>query len=328
MKRYIWITAALVIVMAVILVLRAGSPDVLTVNRTVTIDANPRFVFAQLNDFRNWPGWSVWHPAVDESDITYHNGGLGAGGSVVFPHGENGELGEKFTIIRSNPHQSIELALDFGGVFTVHHVQMAVEEGKSIVSWSAGFKNKGWRSLIYRLKAGRDLQRSLTNLANVAMLMEKQGIRLVEPGVLDAFPFVSIRRQFAYETMSEDMALLYDQMITAGTEGKFEITGHPFAIYHSLGENRVDVECGFPVREQVADIGNMRSSMYGETNCAMLLYIGDYSNLESGHTAIQEWITVRGFELSGPPMEIYVSQGTDNQDASGWQTQICYPITF
>lgn len=328
MKRYIWITAALVIVISVIMVSRTGSPEVLTVNRAVTIDASSRFVFAQLNDFRNWPGWSVWYPAADEGNMAYHNGGLGTGGAVVFPEVGKGKKGGKFTIIRSNPYQSIELALDFGDLFSVHHIQIGMQDGKSVVSWSAGFKNKGWKSFIYRLKAGRELQQSLTNLANVAVLMEKHGISLVEPGLLDAFPFVSIRRQFTYEALSDEMAMLYDQLIAAGTDGKFEIAGHPFAIYHSLGEERVDVECGFPVREQVPGIGIIRSAMFEETDCAILEYTGDYTTLEAGHTAIQEWITVRGFELSGPPMEIYVSQGTDIQDTSGWQTQICYPITF
>lgn len=328
MKRYIWITAALVIVISLILLLRAGSPEVLTVSRSVIIDANPRFVFAQMNDFRNWPGWSVWYPAVDESFITYHNGGLGTGGAVVFSDKEGGEKGEKFTIIRSDPHQSLELALDFRDVFSVHHVQIALQEGKSVVNWSTGFKNKGWSSIFFRLKTGRDLERSLASLANVAILMEKQNIKLVEPAVLEAFPYVSIRRQFAYDMMSDEMAFLFDQMIAAGSEGNFEITGHPFAIYHSLGDERVDVECGFPVREQVTGMGIIRSAVYEETNCAMLDYTGDYSTMEAGHAAIREWITVRGFELSGPPMEVYISPGGEIQDSSKWQTQICYPIAF
>lgn len=328
MKRFLWISLILAAAITVLLILRTGKPEVLTVSRSVIIDADPRIVFAQLNDFRNWPGWAVWYPEVDESRIIYHNGGLGKGGAVVFPEGESGADVEKFTIIRSDPHSSVELALDFRDVFSVHHVQIGIQDGKRVLSWSAGFKNQGWRSLLYRLKAGRELEKSLANLAGLSALMDKQGIALVEPGMLEAFPFVSIRRQFAYETLSEDMSSLYDQMITAGTEGKFEITGHPFAIYHSLGEERVDVECGFPVREQVADIGIIRSAVFGATSCAILEYTGDYTTLEAGHTAIQEWINDRGFQLSGPPLEIYLSQGSDTLNASLWQTQICYPITF
>ena len=321
-KKWILALAGLAIVLLAMLV-PGLLPETGSASATLEVKASPRIVYAQLNDFRNWQLWSAWHQKQSPDEARFGNGGVGAGAQVSFTSAE-GEF--MAVIVKSQPHQTVEVAIDnHAGPFTVHHVDIRESEGKSLVSWSTGFKHDGWRTLFFRLKAGADIKKSLRGLKDAAELWEEQSIMLAEPGLIESFPFISIRRQIPYDSLSETMSVLYDRLLAAAVDMKVDVTGSPYAIYHSVGEERVDVECGLPVAFEVSGQDSIAGGVFDEKECVMLEFEGDFSRLEEGHGFLQDWIRHRGFELAGPPMEIYESNSTDS---SAWHTRICYPVTF
>lgn len=303
-------------------------PETMTVRHSVWINAPASTVYAQLNDFRNWEYWSPWNIEREMPQPLYHNGGFGQGGVAVWQApGETGFL-QRFTITKSEPHRLIEVAMDYTNkAFCVSRTELSESDGATLVSWALGVKTEGWKTLFFRMNAPKTLKKASANLLKTAELWHEQGLPVVEQGAIEEFPFVSIRRQIAWEDLSDDMAEMYDQLIKAGTDGNYTITGHPYAIYHSMGEERVDLECGFPVESAVQHQGIILSGMFSEAMCAVTEYTGNYENLESGHDAVQQWIIERGLSLSGPPMEIYLTDDSDS-DPSTWKTKICYPVSF
>ncbi len=321
-KKWIWILAGSAIVLLGMLVPRF-LPETGSVTATLEVNASPRIVYAQLNDFRNWQIWSAWHQKYSPDEATFGNGGVGAGAQVSFPSDDG-----KFVavIVKSEPHQMVEVAIDHqGSPFTVHHIEIQESDGKSLITWSTGFKHDGWRTLFFRSKAISEIKKSLRGLKDAAELWQEQSIMLAEPGLIESFPFISIRRQIPYDTLSETMSALYDRLLAAAGEMNVDVTGSPYAIFHSVGEERVDVECGFPVAFEVLGKDSIAGGVFNEKECVMLEYEGDLSRLEEGHNYLQEWIRHRGFALAGPPIEIYESSG---EDSSVWLTRICYPVTF
>jgi effector-binding domain-containing protein len=303
-------------------------PETLTIRHSSGINAPERVVFVQLNDLRNWENWSPW--IIGETPMpVYRNGGFGKGGTAEWVTGNSGTPVQRFTIVKSDPHHMIEIGMDFRDKgFVLSAIQMKEQEGRTILTWNSGMKSEGWKSIFLWLDTKRHVRKASANIRELAELWHSQGIQVVEQGVISAFPFVSIRRQVSWEDLSEAMGNMYEQLIGESDDATYTIIGHAYAVYHSMGEERVDIECGFPIEKVTENRGIIRSGTFPESDCIITEYTGDYDNLEKGHDAVQQWISERGFTLSGPPMEIFVTSAASEADPSAWVTRICYPVNI
>lgn len=327
MKRLKKILIPVVIFAAIWLVTPIFFPGTMVVSKSILIDAPPRIVFSKINDFRNWEFWSPWRPDKDQVQAEFQKNGLGRGGTVLWRSDITGSTSQKFTITISEPYKLIEIAMDFyGHDFGVSRIEFSENKGQSGINWSMGIKTEGWKTVFFRMNASKAIKKALSDLSNTALLWSNQRLPVVEAGVIGDFRYVSIRRQILWDELSRDMEKMYDVLISSADEGHYQIIGYPYAIYHSMGEERVDIECGFPVDSLTEHSGIIFSGVFSEAMCAITEYTGSYETLEIGHTAVQEWITERGFTLSGPPMEIFMTSGSVSDDPTEWQTKICYPI--
>jgi Polyketide cyclase / dehydrase and lipid transport len=106
------ILVILVIVLVAFVVVVAVQPDEFQVTRSETIAAAPAVVFAQVNDFRKWEGWSPW-AKVDPNMKQRCEGRPGAVGASLSWSG-NSKVGEgTMTLIKSHPPEVIQIQLDF-----------------------------------------------------------------------------------------------------------------------------------------------------------------------------------------------------------------------
>jgi effector-binding domain-containing protein len=328
MKPLKKILIATVIFAAIWLVTPFFFSETMVVSQSILIDAPARTVFSKINDFRNWEFWSPWRPDKDQVQAVLQNNGIGRGGAVIWQSDITDSPVQKFTITNSEPYKLIEIAMDFPGqAFGVSRIEFSENEGQSGVTWSMGVKTEGWKTFFFRINVSKAIKKALLDLSNTAMLWHNQQLPVVEAGVINTFPYVSIRRQISWEELSEAMEKMYETLISSADEGNYQIIGHPYAIYHSMGEDKVDIECGFPVDRQTEHSGIIFSGIYSEVLCAMTEYTGSYENLEIGHIAVQEWMTERGFTLSGSPMEIFMTSESGSDDPAEWKTKICYPIS-
>ncbi|MCL1821900.1 MAG: SRPBCC family protein [Prolixibacteraceae bacterium] len=302
-------------------------PKVLVIKEKITIDAPARIVFNQINDFHNWNFWSELIPDK-ESAVGYGDGGMGKGGSIVWEDSNGTGIG-KYTIISSVPYKSLEIAMDDkdDGVFSVARIVLTEIGEKTEVFWELVFKNKGVKSHIFKFDASGRIRGSLRGLAQVSTLWYEQNIPLVELGFIDKTPYVSIRRQIPATEAGVAMGDIFEQLVDIQGKGVFRIAGEPFAIYYSLGEERLDVECGFVVENAVADFGVAKSGVFAESLCAIVRFSGDYADIESAHDAIRQWLEDRNFQQNGPPMETF-NNNFLQPAAAEWGITICYPFSF
>jgi hypothetical protein len=106
----ILIAVAVLIVLFVIFV--ATRPSGFHVERSITINAPPENVFAQVNDFRAWGAWSPWEKKDPDMKRTY--GATTAGPGATYAWAGNGNVGEgKMTIERSERPSQVAIRLDF-----------------------------------------------------------------------------------------------------------------------------------------------------------------------------------------------------------------------
>jgi len=102
------IAAVIVLLVAVV----ATRPSDFRVTRSTAISAPPAVVFAQVNDFHNWDGWSPWARMDPEMKATY--AGPAAGTGAVYSWVGNNKVGEgRMTIMESHPSDLVRIKLEF-----------------------------------------------------------------------------------------------------------------------------------------------------------------------------------------------------------------------
>lgn len=106
------ILVGIVVVIAVFLAVVAFQPAEFRVARSATIAAPPSAVFAQVNDFRRWEGWSPWAKIDPAMKQTFEGAPSGTG--AVYAWSGNNEVGEgKMTVTESRPSELVRIRLDF-----------------------------------------------------------------------------------------------------------------------------------------------------------------------------------------------------------------------
>ncbi len=133
---------ALVLVGVLLLIIRSR-PDHFRFSRSITIAAQPVFVFAHVNDFHLWQAWSPW-AKIDPNAKTNYSGpaaGVGAG----FSWSGNSKIGEgSMTILESKPNERIGIDLKFVRPFPANHraeFEFKPEGNQTHVTWSMSGKN-------------------------------------------------------------------------------------------------------------------------------------------------------------------------------------------
>lgn len=107
-------TILFILVAAVLAVLAfaATRPDDFTIQRVATIPASADKVFAQLDDFHNWPAWSPWEK-LDPDMKRSHSGAEKGKGAVYAWEGNNKVGSGRMEILETTPHSKLVIQLDF-----------------------------------------------------------------------------------------------------------------------------------------------------------------------------------------------------------------------
>jgi uncharacterized protein YndB with AHSA1/START domain len=105
--------AGVVLVLGIALaVYISRQPSEFSVTRSAAIDAPPSTVFALVNDFHQWRGWSPWEKMDPALKRTY--GGSPSGEGAVYSWVGNKQVGEgRMTIVESRPSEFIRIKLEF-----------------------------------------------------------------------------------------------------------------------------------------------------------------------------------------------------------------------
>ena len=112
--------AVLVAVVGGVLIYATTQPDTFRVARTQNIKAPPAKIYALINDFRSWPGWSPYEKKDPAMKRTLS--GPPAGRGAVYAWDGNSDVGQgRMEIIETNPASKVTIKLDFIRPFEGHN---------------------------------------------------------------------------------------------------------------------------------------------------------------------------------------------------------------
>jgi effector-binding domain-containing protein len=183
-----------------------------------------------------------------------------------------------------------------------------------------------WMGLMMDKFVGGDFETGLINLNAHCKLLESEKGYIVLIDELKEFNFVSIREKVPFIEVSLKMGEMYASLGNYIQQTGAETEGMPYARYHLMNEEEIDLECGIPTNILIQGEGDFLTGTFPDTKCATVDFYGDYRRLEEGHTAIQDWIGKRGFTLSGAPIEIYLIDSGSEPNPENWLTRIYYPV--
>jgi polyketide cyclase/dehydrase/lipid transport protein len=102
----------LVALIALFLIAVATRPGAFRIERSAQINAPAAVVFAQVNDFKHWDGWSPW--AKLDPNMTKTIAGAPQGVGATYAWSGNNQVGEgRMTIIESKPNEKVGIKLEF-----------------------------------------------------------------------------------------------------------------------------------------------------------------------------------------------------------------------
>ena len=103
----------------VILVYAATRPGDFRVERQILVKAAPEKIFANLNDFKLWAGWSPWEKLDPQMKRTFSPVTAGKGASYGWA-GDKAGVG-RMEILESTPATALKIQLDFTKPFEAHN---------------------------------------------------------------------------------------------------------------------------------------------------------------------------------------------------------------
>lgn len=86
-----------------------------------------------------------------------------------------------------------------------------------------------------------------------------------------------------------------------------EPVGPPFAAYHNMDMQDLDVEIGFPVSGGLPGKGDIRAGEIPGGKVATCLYVGPYDRVEPAYNALAKKIEEEGCEATGVAYEMYLN---------------------
>lgn len=99
------------------------------------------------------------------------------------------------------------------------------------------------------------------------------------------------------------------------------ISGPPFALYHGMPSDTVDVTAGFPVVGDVrTPAGEVALEERRGGQAAVGIHVGPYETLGQTYEQMQQWIAAQSLRSRGDMWEEYLTPAVG--DPATWQTRI------
>ena len=143
---------------------------------------------------------------------------------------------------------------------------------------------------------------------------------------IEAQPILSIRTTATMTKIGEVMGPLFGEVYGCIKQSGREPTGMPFAVYHSMDGDAIDLECGMPVASPMEGVGRVQAGELPAGTVATVTHMGPYDSLRQTWAALTEWMGSQGLQPAGAPWEVYVTDPGAEPDQSKWRTDIFFPV--
>jgi effector-binding domain-containing protein len=109
-----------------------------------------------------------------------------------------------------------------------------------------------------------------------------------------------------------------------------QMSGPPFAVYYSspeeMARGEIQFEVGVPFVGEAQEGDNVQIKSFPAQNVLSVIHKGPYNQIAPAYAALMEYATRNGFEVIGPPMELWLTNPMEVAE-SELLTEIRFPVT-
>jgi effector-binding domain-containing protein len=206
----------------------------------------------------------------------------------------------------------------------------------TVATWGFGMENLNYPmgryfGVLLRNNMLPYLKKGLENIKTIIESMPKEpegSIGTILEKDVEAQTIITVSDSVTSTDFQDFFARVYPRVSQLTiTDTSLKITGAPFAIFHSWDpEGKSFVEAGFPVNKKHKVTDEMVCRELLVISCVYVSFYGPYELSGMAHDSINAYINEKGYMITGPPMEIYITDPAVEPDPSKWETQVLYPI--
>ena len=150
--------------------------------------------------------------------------------------------------------------------------------------------------------------------------------RVCELVQLQTRPALTMRWQTTFDQLSQAFDETFSALMGYLRELGQHPAGPPFARYHKIEGQDVDVELGVPMGEPAPGRDRIAASELPGGDMATCLLVGPYDQLPSAYEALMAWIQEQELVIAGAPFEQYLNNPSETTPDK-YETRIYFPVT-
>jgi len=342
MKILVNILKVLGVILLLLIVVSFFLPSKVHVERSMTMNASPDVIFAELNSLKNWPKWSPWNKHDPAMVTTYEGPESGVGAKSVW---KSEKLGDgSMVITESRPNELLVTEIDMGFGKSKGSFKLDKMGDSTRVTWSLDSEGEGmpfwmkipakYMNLAMDKMMGRDFENGLTDLKAYAEKQPKaqkeeapampkyvvEEVKVDKQLVLAA-PDKTVAISEVQGYLAENLPKLFSYAAKNGAK-----PGPPTAIYYTFDGKQTRMEAVLPINKKIKEGDGMKVREMPATNALKVMFYGDYKDAGAAHASIDQYAKEKDKKINGAPWEVYVTDPGMEKDTTKWLTEIYYPI--
>lgn len=322
----------LIIIVALVVIISFLLPSNSIVERSIVVDAPAKVVFKQVNNLRNWSNWSPWAKMDPDMEIEYFGPETGVNSKYCW-EGDPETVGTGcLTIVENEENASISTLLQFEGMGEGNGSWTFEEsEEGTKVTWAMN-SDMSKPAIIGRYfglmmdgMLGPTFEEGLESLKEIAETTPSYSIKITQEE-MPAMNYIFVRDSCSEEEISQTFNDMAGQMGAFMGKNKLSMAGAPFAGYYSW-EGTFDFYFAFPVAETPeSGEGNVQVASKDAFKCVKGIFYGNWAETYKGHDEMMKYMEDNNLEMTGEPLEFYMTDPEQQPDTAKWETQIVYQL--
>ncbi|HOX12404.1 MAG TPA: GyrI-like domain-containing protein [Spirochaetia bacterium] len=138
-------------------------------------------------------------------------------------------------------------------------------------------------------------------------------------------PALSIRYRTAAAKLPETMGPVFGQIAAYMARKGIPFAGPPFAMYHNMDMEDLDVEIGFPVGKAEPGEGRIKSGRLPGGPTATAKHTGPYTTIETTYNTLMAFVAEKGVTPESFMYEEYLNSPEDTP-VEKLETNIYFPL--
>ncbi len=151
-------------------------------------------------------------------------------------------------------------------------------------------------------------------------------LQAIEIRELEPQPVASIRTWTEPAGIAITLAQVFQDISLFLAREGLTPAGPPFARYHVLSPEYIEVEAGMPVPSPVTGKGKVSSGILPGGQAVVTWHQGSFESLRETYAQVQAWVNERGLECAPDTWEVYWTDPAQITEPAQWRTEIIWPL--